>query len=123
MQQGAGVEPLHVDAFGLQERRADPRGHEFAVGHHARAQSVADLADQVDAFGAAAQVGEMTLEFGVDVDAQVAREIEVPTLDLVHDRLPLAGQRLRQQLLEAVGDARQRGVHDDRVQAFDRAAP
>ena len=120
VQQRAGVEPLHVDAFRLQERGADARRHQFAVGHHARAQAIADLADQVDAFGAAAQIGEMAVEFGVDVDTEIAREVEVTSLDLVHDRFPLAGQRFREQLLEAVRDAGQRGMHDDGMKAFDQ---
>ena len=118
MQQRARVEPLHVDAFGVQERGTDARRHQFAVRHHAGAQAIADFADQVDALGAAAQLGEVTIELGVDVDAEIAREVEVAPLDLVHHRLPFAGQRLREQLLEAVGDAGQRRVHDDRMQAF-----
>ncbi len=120
VQQRARVEPLHVDAFRVQERRADARRHQFAVGHHARAQAIADLADQVDAFGAATQIGEVTIEFGVDVNAEIAREVEVTTLDLVHDRFPLAGQRFREQLLEAVRDAGQRRMHDDGMETFDQ---
>ena len=117
VQQLARIEPLHVDAFVLQVRGADARGHEFATRHHARTQAVAHLADQVDAFGAATQLGEVVVEFGGDVgNAQVARQVHVTALDLVHDRFPVAGQRFRQQLLEAVGDAGERRVDDDGLQ-------
>jgi hypothetical protein len=119
MQQLARVEPLGVDALVLQERGADPRRHEFAVGHDARAQAIADLADQVDALGAASEFGEVMVELGGHArHAEVAGQVHVTTLDLVHDRFPLIGQGFREQLFESVGDARKRRVHDDRVEAL-----
>jgi hypothetical protein len=118
VQHGARIQPLHPDAFLCEVSRADSSGHQFADGHHPRAQPCADLTNQLDAGGALAQVREMTFEFDAKREAQVAHEIDVSSLDLLHDRLPLAGEGLRNQLLEAVGDARQSGMHDDRVQSF-----
>jgi hypothetical protein len=60
----------------------------------------------------------MSLEFDAERQAQVAHEVGVSTLYLLHHRLPLAGESLRYQLLESISDARQCGVHHDRVQAF-----
>jgi hypothetical protein len=78
----------NVDAFGLQECRADAGGHQFAIRHHARAQAITDFADEMNAFGAASQVGEVPVEFGFDMQANVARKVHVTALDLVHDRTP-----------------------------------
>jgi hypothetical protein len=40
----------------------------------------------------------------------------VALLDLVHDRLPLVAEREAEELFEAIGDARQSGMNDDRPQ-------
>ncbi len=118
MQQRARIEPLGVEALAGEEGRADARRHEFARGHHPRAQTVAHLADQVNAGGHLAQLGEVVLELRADRDREVAREVAVTALDLRHHRFPVAGEGLREQLLEAIGDAGERRVDDDRPQAL-----
>ena len=118
MQQRACVEPLHVEAFGGEVRRADARRHQLTRGHHTRAQPVAHLADEVDARRHLAQLGKVVLEFGTDGDAEVTRQIAVPALDLLHHRFPVTRERLGEQLLEAVGDAGEGGVDDDGAQPF-----
>ena len=119
VQQRARVEPLHVDAFVREERRAESRRHQLAVGHHARAQAIADLADQVDALGAATQVGEMPFEFGVEVEMPRSRARSMwrrSIWSMTGSQSPVSA--LREQLLESVRDARQRRMHDDGMHAF-----
>ena len=121
MEKRAGVEPLYVEALGIEERRAEPRSHEFAGGHYACAKPVTHLADELDARRGAAQVGEMTFEIRVGRQAEITREVVVTSLDLFHDGFPVPVERPCEQLLEAVGDAGQRGVHQNRTQAFGEA--
>ena len=121
VQDRACIEPLHVEAFRGQVRRADARRHQFAGRHDAGPQPVADLSDQVDARGHLAQLDEMPFEVGPDRDTEVAGQVGVTPLDLLHHRLPFAGQRLREQLLEPVGDAGERRVHHDGAQALVQA--
>ena len=102
----------------VEKYRAERGRQQFPHRHDARAQPVALLADEVDALGAAPELVEMSFEFRVEVDAKIAREIEVAPFDLVHHRFPFPGERLGQQLLEAIGDARQRRMHDDRMKTW-----
>jgi len=67
------------------------------------------------------QLDEMPLEVGPDRDTEVAGQVGVTPLDLLHHRLPFAGQRLRQQLLKPVGDPGERRVHHDRAQTLVQA--
>ena len=70
VQDRARIEPLHVEAFRGQVRRADARRHQLAGRHDAGPQPVADLSDQVDARRHLAQLDEMPLEVGADRDAR-----------------------------------------------------
>ena len=121
MQDGAGIDPLHVEPLGREEIGADAGRHQFPGCHDPGAQAIADLADQVDAGCHPAQLDEIAFEFRADRDPEVTRQVGVPKLDLVHHRLPVAGQRPGEKLLEAIGDAGERRVNDHGPQALRRA--
>jgi hypothetical protein len=85
-------------------------------------QPVADLTDQLHARGGAPELGEVTFHLGIGCESEIAREIAVTLLDLREHRLPRGGQRLVEQLLEAIRDSRQRGVARRRAAALPRVA-
>ena len=117
----ACIDPLHVETLRREERGAKTRRHQLALRQHACAQALADFADQRDAGRDLSQALELLFELRAGNDAEVAREVAMALLDLVHDRLPLVAEGQAEQLLESVGDAGQCGMDDDGPQAFGQA--
>ena len=113
-QQAARVQPLDVEALRAEVRGAEPCRHQLARRHHPRAQTVADLADQLYPRCDAAKFLQVLLEIGDGLHAELACERTVTLLDLRHHRGPVAGWRTEQELLQSVGDPRQCRVHDHR---------
>ena len=107
LEHGARIDPLHIESLRGEERGAEARRHQLALRHHARAQAFAHLADERDAGGDLSQALELFFEIRAGDDAEIAREVAMALLDLIHDRLPLAAEREPEQLLETIGDARQ----------------
>ena len=60
---------------------------------HASAQALAHFADQRDARGDLSQTLELIFEIRAGDDAEVARQVAMALLDLLHDRLPLVAER------------------------------
>ena len=104
---------MHVEALCREEGRAEPRRHQLALRHDAGAQPLADFADQRDAGGDLSQALELLFQIRAGDDAEVARQVAMALLDLLHDRLPLVAEREAEELLEPIGDARQGGMDDD----------
>ena len=94
-----------VETLRREERGAETRRHQFALRHDAGAQPLTDFADQRDAGSDLSQTLELLFELRAGNDAEVAREVAMALLDLLHDRLPLVAERETEELLEPVGDA------------------
>ncbi len=118
---GARIDPLHVETLRGQKCGAEPRRHQLALRHDAGTQTLAHLADQRDAGGDLSQTFELLFELRAGNHTEVAREIAMALLDLLHDRLPLVAKREAEQLFESIGDARQGGMDDDGPHAFREA--
>ena len=114
----ARIDPLHIETLRRQECGAEPRRHQLALRQHAGAQALAHLADQRDAGSDLPQTLELLFELRAGNDAEVACQVAMALLDLLHDRLPLVAEGETEQLFEPVGDAGQSGMDDDGSQAF-----
>ena len=101
----ARIDPLRVQTLGREECGAETRRHQLALRQHAGAQALAHLADQRDAGCDLSQPLELFFELRAGNDAEVAGQVAVALLDLLHDRLPLVAEGETEQLLEPVGDA------------------
>ncbi len=113
LEHGARVDPLHVESLRREKGRPEACRHQLALRHHARAQAFADLAHESDTGGDLPQALELLFEISARCDPEIACEIAMPLLDLLHHGLPIAAQRMAQELLEPVGNAGQRRMDDD----------
>jgi hypothetical protein len=115
---GARVDPLHIETLRRQECGAEPRRHQLALRQHPGAQALAHFAHQCDTGSDLTQAFELLFQLRARDDAEVACQVAMPLLDLLHDRLPLVAERQTEELLESIGDARQGGMDDDGPQAL-----
>jgi hypothetical protein len=102
---GARIDPLRIETLRRQECGAEPCRHQLALCQHAGAQALAHFADQRDAGSDLSQTFELLFQLRARNDAEIARQVAMALLDLLHDGLPLVAERKAEQLFEPIGDA------------------
>ena len=122
-QQFPCVHPRRGNVLRIEEGSADLGGHQLARRHHARPDTIADLAHEGHPSGELLQVCEVALDPGRHRDAEFRAQVHVAPAQGRQRRSVLALQGAREQRLERVGDLRQRGVDDHGRLASGEPAP
>ena len=110
------VHPGRGDALRIQKGGTQRCGQQFTHGHHPGANPVAQFARLRDGIRHSHEGIDESAVTRIERDRQCSGQVAMAAIDLFQDRRLRTGQRRREQRVEPVGDARQRGMHHDRAQ-------
>ena len=107
-----------------QKARAELSRHQLTGRHHPGTGAIADFADQRNTRGNVPKLSEVPFDFGSSGIAELVGKAVMTLLDMARiSESCFCAERGVEQLLEAVGDARDGGMDDQHARAAIQASP